>query len=206
MGCIIGSAVAPIAMGIMSQRANKWGCIAGAWIGLACGLIAWLVTAATLNGGSLTIETTGQDYPMLAGNLAALGVGTIISVTATLIWPENYDFDNSKFGINGYNAGYTSNAEKEDLPSSPSKEMSGDGYETGKEKDVSFVNARQVGGVDKDGVTADEKNVEPEKEDPVALQRQFRFSVWFSIILALILLILVSRLLLACRPQVCESS
>lgn len=72
MGTVLGSAVAPIAMSIMWKDANKNGCIAGAWIGLAAGIIAWLVTAAKLYDGELTIETTGEDYPMLAGNLAAL--------------------------------------------------------------------------------------------------------------------------------------
>lgn len=58
-----------VALGIMSRRANKWGCIAGAWAGLILGVMAWLVAAAKLNNGSVTIETTGQDYPMLTGNL-----------------------------------------------------------------------------------------------------------------------------------------
>lgn len=47
------------------------------WIGLAFGIIAWLVTASTLNSGEVNIDTTFQDYPMLAGNLASLGVSSV---------------------------------------------------------------------------------------------------------------------------------
>lgn len=93
----------------MSPKANKWGSIAGAWIGVACGVIAWLVTTSTLNNGVLSIETTFGDYPMLAGeyqsapvlynllieltfkgNLASLGMGAIITVGTSYIWPEEY--------------------------------------------------------------------------------------------------------------------
>lgn len=34
------------------------------WAGLACGIIAWLVTTSTLNDGVVSIETTSGDYPM----------------------------------------------------------------------------------------------------------------------------------------------
>lgn len=50
MNCFLGSAVVPVALCIASTRANKWGCIIGAWAGLAAGIIAWLVTTSTLYG------------------------------------------------------------------------------------------------------------------------------------------------------------
>ncbi|KAM0752686.1 Na+/solute symporter [Meredithblackwellia eburnea MCA 4105] len=96
MGVVLGAAVCPIAFSIMSSKANKWGCIAGAWCGLAAGIIAWLVTTSTLNGGAITIDTTFQDYPMLAGNLASIGVGGIITVVSAYMWPENFDFESTR--------------------------------------------------------------------------------------------------------------
>ena len=62
MGVFIGSCVCPLALAIMSKHANKWGCIMGAISGLLLGLMSWLVTAATLNNGSVTIDTTFQEY------------------------------------------------------------------------------------------------------------------------------------------------
>uniref|UniRef100_A0A0K3CMK5 BY PROTMAP: gi/472588213/gb/EMS25685.1/ urea transporter [Rhodosporidium toruloides NP11] gi/647395999/emb/CDR38001.1/ RHTO0S03e01772g1_1 [Rhodosporidium toruloides] n=1 Tax=Rhodotorula toruloides TaxID=5286 RepID=A0A0K3CMK5_RHOTO len=55
-------------------------------------IIGWLVTAATLNDGAITMETTFQDYPMLCGNLLSIGIASIIAFTGSLIWPENYDW------------------------------------------------------------------------------------------------------------------
>jgi len=87
MGVILGSAVVPIALCITWSRANKWGCIGGAIAGFFAGLVAWLVTTSSLNGGVINVTTSGGDYEMLAGNLASIGVGGIIAVAASYIWP-----------------------------------------------------------------------------------------------------------------------
>ncbi|KAK4054470.1 hypothetical protein OIV83_000964 [Microbotryomycetes sp. JL201] len=91
MGTALGSAVTPTALCIMWSRANKYACIGGAWLGLASGLTAWLVTAKT-EFGAINMDTTGENYSMLAGNLAAIGVGTIVSVIGSLMFPDHYDF------------------------------------------------------------------------------------------------------------------
>ncbi|KAH9050243.1 urea transporter [Lactarius hengduanensis] len=96
MGVILGSAVVPIALCITWSRANKWGCIGGAVSGFFSGLIAWLVTTSALNGGVINVTTSGGDYEMLAGNLASIGVGGIVAVATSLIWPENFDFDKTR--------------------------------------------------------------------------------------------------------------
>lgn len=55
MGVILGSGVAPIALGVTWSKANKWGCIGGAVAGFFAGIIAWLVTTSTLNGGVINV-------------------------------------------------------------------------------------------------------------------------------------------------------
>jgi Na+/proline symporter len=92
MGVFLGSAVVPIALSMTSRSANKWGCIAGAWIGLACGISTWLIVTGTMYG-SITISTTFNDYPMLAGNLVSIGVGAIIAIGSSIIWPADFDFE-----------------------------------------------------------------------------------------------------------------
>ncbi|GAA5902571.1 hypothetical protein JCM5296_002327 [Sporobolomyces johnsonii] len=96
MGVIVGAGVAPIAMAIMWGKANRVACIGGALVGLASGLIGWLVCTSALNGGSLTMETTLQDYPMLTGNVLSIGISAIICTIGSLIWPENYDFEETR--------------------------------------------------------------------------------------------------------------
>lgn len=84
MGVLLGSAVVPIALCTTWSKANKWGCIVGAIAGLVAGIIAWMVTTAKLNP-VIDVKTTGGDYEMLAGNLAAIGVGGIISVVSSYL-------------------------------------------------------------------------------------------------------------------------
>ncbi|KAF9015942.1 hypothetical protein BDZ89DRAFT_1076029 [Hymenopellis radicata] len=52
---------------LRSRHANKWGCVAGLWLGFACGVAAWLGTAAGY-GGVVDVTTTGGTYEQLAGN------------------------------------------------------------------------------------------------------------------------------------------
>jgi Na+(H+)/acetate symporter ActP len=85
MGVILGSAVVPIALAVTWSKASKWGCIAGAVGGFAAGIIAWLVTTSTLNGGVIDVTTSGGDLEMLAGNLASIGVGGLVSYFWSLI-------------------------------------------------------------------------------------------------------------------------
>jgi urea-proton symporter len=85
MGVILGSAVVPIALCITWSHANKWGCLGGSIAGFVAGIIAWLVTTSTLNGGVINVTTSGGDYEMLAGNLASIGVGGIVAVFASLV-------------------------------------------------------------------------------------------------------------------------
>ena len=63
MGVVLGSAVVPIALCVCWKKANKWGCIAGAIAGFCAGVIAWLVTTSTLNGGVLNV--TVRPIPSL---------------------------------------------------------------------------------------------------------------------------------------------
>ncbi len=55
-------------------------------IGMPLAVMTWLITAAQLNDGEISIATTGQDYPMLAGNLVALCIGAIVTTVLSYIW------------------------------------------------------------------------------------------------------------------------
>lgn len=90
MGVIISPAVVPIFCGLVWKSTNKKACLSAMITGVVSGVIAWLVTAATLYG-SVTVETTGKDYPTLAGNLVSLGVSAIITVAGSLMAPEKED-------------------------------------------------------------------------------------------------------------------
>ncbi|KAK8207884.1 hypothetical protein M8818_004137 [Zalaria obscura] len=92
MGLIIGGAVFPAAYTVCWRGQTKAGAIAGCLCGLAAGLIAWLVEAKVYYG-ELTVATTGANYPTLAGNMAGVLTGWIVSTVVSLIKPDKFDWE-----------------------------------------------------------------------------------------------------------------
>ena len=95
MGLLIGGAVFPAAFAITWRGQTKAGALSGALIGLCAGLIAWLVTAHQYYG-TLSVSTTGMEYPTLAGNLAAIMIGLITTVAVSLAKPEPFSWDTTR--------------------------------------------------------------------------------------------------------------
>lgn len=91
MGLLIGGAVFPAAFAITWAGQSRAGAISGAISGLVAGLIAWLVTAKQYFG-EVTVASTGQEYSTLAGNLAAIMTGLIVTVVVSLCKPQNFDW------------------------------------------------------------------------------------------------------------------
>ncbi|OAX44409.1 Na+/solute symporter [Rhizopogon vinicolor AM-OR11-026] len=90
-GTLFTGAVGPVIFSVVWRQQTKEAAICGALGGVVVGVIAWLAVAKT-HYGELTIATTGQMYPNLAGNLGACCSGAIISAVITLIKPDN-EFD-----------------------------------------------------------------------------------------------------------------
>ena len=95
MGLLIGGAVFPAAFAITWKGQTRAGALSGAVTGLCAGLLAWLVTARQYYG-SLSVATTGMEYPTLAGNLAAIMTGLIVSVGVSLAKPEAFDWSTTR--------------------------------------------------------------------------------------------------------------
>ena len=91
MGLLIGGAVFPAAFAITWAGQSTAGAISGCLVGLIAGLTAWLVTAYQYFG-EITIASTGEEYSTLAGNLAAILTGLIVTVVVSLIKPQNFDW------------------------------------------------------------------------------------------------------------------
>ncbi|KAG8957870.1 hypothetical protein FRC03_009740 [Tulasnella sp. 419] len=171
MGTVLGSAVVPIALCITWRRASKIGCVSGAVLGLIFGLIAWLVTTACLNDNVITVVTSGGDYEMLAGNLVAIGVGGIVAVVVSYLKPDN-EFD---FAITrAINSGTIEHSEQVDVGEDSDEKGSV------KEKvEVARVVEKHV------GITED-KDL-----DPVQLKKAFKFAVWSSVALFVLLILII---------------
>src|SRR5918911_1343192 len=91
MGVLIGSAVVPIVLAVVWKNTNKIAATIGALAGLACGLAAWLTTAYILYG-ELTVSATGNNIPLLAGNLISISIGATVTVFGSMLRPQRFDF------------------------------------------------------------------------------------------------------------------
>ncbi|ORY90185.1 urea transporter [Leucosporidium creatinivorum] len=180
MGVLLGGGVFPVALCVLSANANRLGCIAGAWSGLAMGVIAWLVTASSLNGGEISVATTSGDYPMLAGNLASIGTSAIISLSTTFLFPARFDFDITR--------AIGQAVEESEVKGSPSSTEGALEGEDDKEKAVG-ANSTNL----KSATASINATEEPydENKDPVKLRASFRLAMFSSIAASLVLIILV---------------
>jgi len=95
MGVLIGSAVIPIAFCLTWSKCSRWGAIAGALIGQWAGIITWLVWAK-VGYGEVTVDTTGKDYPMLAGNLTSILSSGFICIVVSWMYPEETNWDETR--------------------------------------------------------------------------------------------------------------
>ncbi|KAJ7064763.1 solute symporter family transporter [Mycena amicta] len=91
-GTFASAGVFPVGLAVRSRRANKYGCLAGLWIGFICGITAWLATAKGF-GGLVNVATTGGVYEQLAGNAGSFFVAAIVSMTSTFFFPDDFDFE-----------------------------------------------------------------------------------------------------------------
>lgn len=95
MGVLIGSAVIPIAFSLTWSQCSRYGAISGAIIGQIAGVITWL-TWAKVGYDEVTKDTTGKDFPMLAGNLMSILSSGFICVVVSLMYPEPTTWDETR--------------------------------------------------------------------------------------------------------------
>merc|ERR1719430_2451235 len=109
-GILISSSVVPIAMSIMWARATSTGVIFGVVGGCASGMACWLTYASYYPGGlsmATFVKNTGEELPMLVGNIVAIGVGALFCIVVTFMtrwkmtpeieeaeWDKTRDIDN----------------------------------------------------------------------------------------------------------------
>ncbi|KAL4962040.1 sodium:solute symporter family protein [Aspergillus stella-maris] len=163
MGLLIGGAVFPAAFTITWKGQTRVGAISGAIGGLVAGLIAWLVEAKVYYG-EITVETTGANYPTLAGNMASVFTGLVLTVTISLIRPDDFNWERTR-AINAPSPSPSTTIVSESQPTDPKPPT----IETVPED------------------PADKKLT----EDPSALQRTFVLAVIVSTVLSLIMDIII---------------
>jgi SSS family transporter len=96
-GIIISSAVLPGALTLLWNRQSKWAACLSPPLGLICSVTAWLLTTK-FQYGSITVETSGSNMPMLVGNVVALCSPVVFVPILSLITRDkvSYDFNSMK--------------------------------------------------------------------------------------------------------------
>ena len=91
MGILLGSAVAPISLGILWNKTNRHAATTAAIAGLVCGVVGWIVSANFMFG-EVSIASTGNTIVLLMGNIISIAVSLAITVIGSLLFPEKFDF------------------------------------------------------------------------------------------------------------------
>lgn len=95
MGVLISSAVIPITLTLLWSKQNKLAATIAPIFGFVVAMITWLMTTLGLYG-EITVETSNQNLPMMAGNLVALFSPLLITIPLSLWRPDNFTFDETR--------------------------------------------------------------------------------------------------------------
>uniref|UniRef100_A0A0K2TLS5 Urea-proton symporter DUR3 n=1 Tax=Lepeophtheirus salmonis TaxID=72036 RepID=A0A0K2TLS5_LEPSM len=109
-GILISSSVFPIALSILWSRTTSHGAVGGIVGGCLCGMSSWLTYASQFEGGlsaDTFLKNTGEEFPMLLGNITAIGCGAMFAIGVSLLtrpkmseeevemeWEKTRDIDN----------------------------------------------------------------------------------------------------------------
>lgn len=92
MGIFVSGAVIPLTIGLLWKRATNDGCFYGALFGMISGITVWNISAYVMYG-QITVDSLGQLYSMLFGNLTVFIVSGLISIGHALLSKEEFDFE-----------------------------------------------------------------------------------------------------------------
>ncbi len=92
MGIIISSAVIPGALTLLWDRQSKLAVCLSPPLGFLCCMGAWLITTKAIYG-SISVQTSGSDTPMLVGNVVALFSPVLFVPILSLIAPDSMPYD-----------------------------------------------------------------------------------------------------------------
>lgn len=93
LGCATASGVFPVALTFTWSKLNKWGAVTGSMLGMFLAIAVWLITCKAYLG-EINVVNLSDRWVSFAGNASALFLGGIFSVGFSLIWPDDFDWNN----------------------------------------------------------------------------------------------------------------
>lgn len=111
IGIFVDSAIVPMACAIMWRRQSRAAVILAPLLSSAAAVSAWLLTAYT-HSGEVTIRSTSDTLPLVAGNLMSLCGPLVLTPLITLLGPDNFDWTVlQKFSSDRLSRGEVQNSE-----------------------------------------------------------------------------------------------
>ncbi|KAK6454655.1 urea permease [Scheffersomyces xylosifermentans] len=95
LGVATASGVFPIGLSFTWKHLNKAGAVGGSVGGMLLAVIVWLITCKTYKG-DINVTNLTDPWVSLAGNVTALVMGGVIAITASLIRPANFNFEDTR--------------------------------------------------------------------------------------------------------------
>lgn len=89
LGVIVGGASLPVGLVLLWEPMSSTAALISPWIGLALGMIAWLVVTKQ-RSGSITVDTTGDVTNAVAGNITSCCAGLLSAFVLSFIFPAKW--------------------------------------------------------------------------------------------------------------------
>ncbi|KAF2089141.1 Na+/solute symporter [Saccharata proteae CBS 121410] len=91
IGIFVDSAIVPMACTIMWRRQSLVAVIVSPLVSTLAAAAAWFATAYT-HYGAVTVATTSQSLPLVAGNMMSLCGPMVLTPLLSWIWPADFDW------------------------------------------------------------------------------------------------------------------
>lgn len=96
IGIFVDSAVVPMGCTVLWRRQSRAAVVSVPLLSSAAAVVAWLATAYT-HYGEVTISSTSQTYPLVAGNMMSLCGPVVLTPLVSMISsPQSYDWEELK--------------------------------------------------------------------------------------------------------------
>lgn len=91
IGIFVDSAIIPMACTILWRKQSQLAVVGAPLICSAAAITAWLLSAYT-HYGEVTIATTSETFPLVAGNMVSLCGPIVVTPVLTYLGPDDFDW------------------------------------------------------------------------------------------------------------------
>ena len=95
MGILTGSAVAPIILTLVWKKTKGNSMTVAAIAGIIGGTMSWIISASLLYG-DISLKSTGEQIPLLVGNVTSISLGAIVTILGSSIERSAYKKGNKQ--------------------------------------------------------------------------------------------------------------